>query len=60
MLDLCCGDSYILEYTDNVVTNYIGIDNNEKYLRDSRLKYPNYRFVNSNIESIKEIGELIK
>ncbi len=60
VLDLCCGDSYILEYTDNVVTNYIGIDNNEKYLRDSRLKYPNYRFVNSNIESIKEIGELDK
>ena len=47
VLDLCCGDSYILKFINNVVTNYIGIDNNEKYLRDSRLKYPNYRFVNS-------------
>ena len=37
ILDLCCGDSFVLNYINDNVLNYIGIDNNENYLRDSRL-----------------------
>ena len=58
VLDLCCGDSYVLEYINNNVENYIGIDNNKNYLKNSELKYPKFKFINSNIESINEIKEL--
>lgn len=60
VLDLCCGDSFILNYIKGNIKNYIGIDNNENYLKDSRKKYPEYKFVNSNIENISEILELEK
>ena len=40
VLDLCCGDSYVLNYINNNVENYIGIDNNSNYLKNSGLKYP--------------------
>ena len=58
VLDLCCGDSYVLEYINNNVENYIGVDNNKNYLKNSELKYPKFKFINSNIESINEIKEL--
>ena len=58
VLDLCCGDSYVLEYINNNVENYIGIDNNKNYLKNSELKYPKFKFINSNIESIDKIKEL--
>jgi len=58
VLDLCCGDSYVLNYISNNVENYIGIDNNENYLKNSKLKYPKFKFINSNIENINEIKDL--
>tara|TARA_B100001057_G_scaffold467434_1_gene525573 strand:+ start:794 stop:1432 length:639 start_codon:yes stop_codon:yes gene_type:complete len=58
VLDLCCGDSYVLNYISNNVENYIGIDNNENYLKKSKSKYPKFKFINSNIENINEIKEL--
>ena len=30
---LCSGDSFILKYVENLVSDYIGVDNNEKYLK---------------------------
>ena len=32
MLDICCGDSYILEHISEFIDDYLGVDNNEKYL----------------------------
>ena len=58
ILDLCCGDSFVLNYINDNVLNYIGIDNNENYLRDSRLKYPKFKFINSNLDNINKISEL--
>ena len=29
MLDICCGDSYILEHISEFIDNYLGVDNNE-------------------------------
>ena len=58
MLDLCCGDSYVLNYINNNVENYIGIDNNSNYLKNSGLKYPKFKFINSNIENIEKIKDL--
>jgi hypothetical protein len=58
VLDLCCGDSHVLNYINSNVKNYIGIDNNKNYLKNSELKYPKFKFINSNIENINEIKEL--
>ena len=32
VLDLCCGDSYVLDYINTSVTSYLGVDNNKYYL----------------------------
>ena len=58
VLDLCCGDSYVLNYINNNVENYIGIDNNSNYLKNSGLKYPKFKFINSNIENLEKIKDL--
>ena len=55
ILDLCCGDSFVLNYINENVNEYIGIDNNENYLKDSRLRYPKFEFINSDIENINEV-----
>ena len=60
ILDLCCGDSFVLNYINDDVLNYIGIDNNENYLKDSRLKYPEFKFINSDLENIDKIPDLEK
>jgi hypothetical protein len=49
MLDLCCGDSYVLEYIGEFVDDYMGIDNNEKYLKKCRKQWTKFNFVNLNI-----------
>ena len=58
VLDLCCGDSYVLNFINNNIENYIGVDNNENYLKNSKLKYPKFKFINSNVENINKIKEL--
>ena len=60
ILDLYCGDSFVLDYINDDVLNYTGIDNNENYLKDSRLKYPKFKFINSDLENIDKIPDLEK
>ena len=40
VLDICCGDSYILDYIKSYINKYIGIDNNSNYLKNSKKKIP--------------------
>jgi len=58
VLDICCGDSFVLNYISNDIENYIGIDNNIDYLQNLKNKYPNYEFIFSNIENINKISLL--
>ena len=58
VLDLCCGDSYVLNYINENVLDYIGIDNNINYLESSRLKYPKFKFINSDLENVDKILKL--
>ena len=44
MLDICCGDSYILEYINEFIDDYIGIDNNDKYLNQCKKRWKNFNF----------------
>ena len=58
VLDICCGDSYILDYIKNYINNYIGIDNNSNYLKNSKKKFPKFSFIYSDIERINKIKKL--
>ena len=60
LLDLCCGDSYILDYIKPYLSNYIGIDNNSNYLRNSKNKHKRFNFINSNIEDIYKLKKIKK
>ena len=43
MLDLCSGDSFVLKYISEYIHDYIGVDNNEKYLKDLK-EWPKFQF----------------
>lgn len=58
MLDLCSGDSFILKYVGEYLSDYIGIDNNEKYLKSLKSFWPNFKFVNADITRLNEIEEV--
>ena len=49
MLDICCGDSFILNHVSAYVTDYLGVDNNEKYSGCT------VHFVNARLDSGKII-----
>ena len=58
ILDLCCGDSFVLDYINDDVLNYTGIDNNENYLKESILKYPKIKYINYDLENIDKIPDI--
>ena len=41
VLDLCCGDSFILNYINQYIDDYYGIDFSDKYLNFSKKKWGN-------------------
>ncbi len=60
VLDLCCGDSFILNYVNQNIDSYLGVDNSDKYLEFSKNKWPQYDFQKldlndeSSIENVKK------
>ena len=58
MLDLCSGDSFILKYIGDYISDYIGVDNNEKYLKKLKSEWPNFKFINTDISKINELSEV--
>tara|TARA_Y100000590_G_scaffold126096_1_gene144157 strand:+ start:3767 stop:4408 length:642 start_codon:yes stop_codon:yes gene_type:complete len=60
MLDICCGDSYILEYINEFVDDYLGIDSNDKYLKQCQLRWKNFNFINLDLNDKTNIDQLIK
>ena len=59
LLDLCCGDSYVLEYVNNYVDDYMGIDNHEQYLSQCKKRWKKYNFLNLDITNKNNIKYLI-
>ena len=59
MLDLGCGDSYILEYINEYIEDYLGVDNNEKCLAQCIKKWKKYNFLKLDIEDKKNIESFI-
>ena len=60
MLDICCGDGHILEHINEFVTEYIGIDNNNKYLEQCRSRWKSFDFINLELKENANIDRLIK
>ena len=60
MLDICCGDSYILEHISEYVDDYLGIDNNNKYLKQCENKWKNLTFMNLDLNKINSINQLLE
>ena len=58
MLDLCSGDSFILKYIGNYIHDYIGIDNNAKYLKKLKTVFTNFNFIDANINELNDITEI--
>ena len=59
MLDICCGDSHILEHINEFVEDYLGLDNNDKYLKQCKDRWKNFNFVNLDLNDTKNINGLL-
>ena len=60
MLDICCGDSYILEYINEFVDDYLGIDNNEKYLKQCQNRWKKFKFTQLDLDDKINIDRLLE
>ena len=58
MLDLCSGDSFVLKYVGNYVSEYVGIDNNEKYLKSLKSEWPQFKFINADITKLDNLDDI--
>ena len=55
MLDLCSGDSYVLKFINETINEYVGIDNNEKYLKSLKAEWPNCNFIKGDITKLNNL-----
>lgn len=59
MLDICSGDSHVLNYVSEYLSDYVGVDLNNKYLKNLEKKWPKYNFLNLDVTQ-KETIEILK
>ena len=60
LLDICCGDSYVLNYINEYLDDYMGIDNNPKYLKNLSVKWPKFTFNKLDIKSEETLKTIKK
>ena len=60
MLDICCGDSYILEHINEFLDDYLGIDNNDKYLKQCQKRWKKFNFIQLDLDDKANIDQLIE
>jgi len=60
LLDICSGDSHILNYVSNYLKNYIGVDLNNKYLKNLTTKWPKFTFLNLDVTDKNTLDVLKK
>ena len=60
MLDICCGDSYILEYINEFVDDYLGIDDNDKYLKQCQNRWKKFNFIKLKLDDKTNIDQLVE
>jgi len=60
MLDICCGDSFVLDYINEYIDDYLGVDSNEEYLKKCRQQWGKFNFINLDLNEEKNIEYFIK
>ena len=60
LLDICCGDSYILEYINKFIEDYLGVDNNDEYLKQCKFRWKKFNFTHLNLNDTTNIDQFIK
>ena len=58
MLDLCCGDSFILNFVGEYLKDYLGADYSDKYIKFSENKWKKFKFLKldlNNPDSLKDL-----
>ena len=60
MLDICCGDSFVLEYLSEFLDDYLGIDNNPKYLKQCKNRWNRFNFINLDLNDKQHIDDLLE
>jgi len=60
MLDICCGDSYILDYINEFIDDYLGVDNNDKYLKQCKERWKKFNFINLDLNDSKITDHFLK
>jgi len=60
MLDICCGDSFVLDYINEYIDDYLGVDSNEEYLIKCRQQWRKFNFINLDLNEEKNIEYFIK
>ena len=60
MLDICCGDGHILEHVNEFITEYMGLDNNDKYLEQCRNRWRKFNFINLELNDKANIDRLLE
>jgi SAM-dependent methyltransferase len=55
VLDLCCGDSYVLDFIKKHIKAYLGVDNNKYYLSLCKKKWSNFDFLDLDITDKKNV-----
>ena len=58
VLDLCCGDSFILNYINQYIDDYFGIDFSDKYLNFSKKKWAKFKFKKLNLNNMDYLNEI--
>ena len=60
MLDLCCGDSHVLNYTEKYIYDYLGFDNNHFYLNQNKKKWKKYNFIFGDLKNLEKNKEILR
>lgn len=58
VLDICCGDSFILNFVKQYLNTYTGLDYNENYLKNCKIKWPNFNFLKLDLKSFNNFKSL--
>jgi len=57
VLDAGCGNGRLLEYILVTPENYLGLDNSASLLRDAKKRYPKFKFLKKDLNSLKNLEE---
>ena len=60
MLDICCGDSHILDHINEFIDDYLGADNNDKYLKQCKNRWKKFNFINLDLNDTESLKRLLE